>query len=126
MDFKTAVTSVLKTNYANFNGRARRSEYWYYTLFTIIVELVLTVIQKLTSGVPVVGMIVNILIVIIGLALFIPGLALCFRRLHDTGRSGIWILIGLIPLIGEIILIVFFVQDSQPGDNKYGANPKGV
>ena len=126
MDFKTAVTSVLKTNYANFNGRARRSEYWYYTLFTIIVELVLTVIQKLTSGVPVVGMIVNILIVIIGLALFIPGVALCFRRLHDTGRSGIWILIGLIPLIGEIILIVFFVQDSQPGDNKYGANPKGV
>ncbi len=126
MDFKTAVTSVLKTNYANFNGRARRSEYWYYTLFTIIVELVLTVIQKLTSGVPVVGLIVNILIVIIGLALFIPGLALCFRRLHDTGRSGIWILIGLIPLIGEIILIVFFVQDSQPGDNKYGANPKGV
>ena len=126
MDFKTAVTSVLKTNYANFNGRARRSEYWYYTLFTIIVELVLTVIQKLTSGVPVVGLIVNILIVIIGLALFIPGLALCFRRLHDTGRSGIWILIGLIPLIGEIILIVFFVQDSQPGDNKYGANPKGA
>ena len=126
MDFKTAVTSVLKTNYANFNGRARRSEYWYYTLFTIIVELVLTVIQKLTSGIPVVGLIVNILIVIIGLALFIPGLALCFRRLHDTGRSGIWILIGLIPLIGEIILIVFFVQDSQPGDNKYGANPKGA
>ncbi len=126
MDFKTAVTSVLKNNYANFNGRARRSEYWYYTLFTVIVEAILTVIRSLTPGIPVVGVIVNVLIAIVGLAIFIPGLAVCFRRLHDTGRSGAWILIALIPLIGEIILIVFFAQDSQPGDNKYGANPKGV
>lgn len=126
MDFKTAVTSVLKNNYANFKGRARRSEYWYYTLFTIILEIVLTVIRTLTSNIPVVGIIVNVLIAIVGLAIFIPGLAVCFRRLHDTGRSGAWILIALIPLIGEIILIVFFAQDSQPGDNKYGANPKGV
>jgi uncharacterized membrane protein YhaH (DUF805 family) len=59
-----------------------------------------------------------------GLAVFLPGLALAIRRLHDTGRSGWWMLIGFLPLIGLIVLIIFFVQDSQPGSNQYGPNPK--
>jgi uncharacterized membrane protein YhaH (DUF805 family) len=61
-----------------------------------------------------------------GLAVFIPSLAVGVRRLHDTGRSGWWLLISLVPIIGIIVLIVFLVQDSQNGTNQYGENPKGV
>ena len=59
-----------------------------------------------------------------GLALLLPTLAVMVRRLHDTGRSGSWLLIGLIPLAGLVVLIVFWARDSQPGDNQYGPNPK--
>jgi uncharacterized membrane protein YhaH (DUF805 family) len=67
---------------------------------------------------------VSILGGIYGLAVLIPGLAVAVRRLHDTGRSGWWLLIGLVPLIGAIVLIVFMATDGEPGDNAYGPNPK--
>ena len=67
---------------------------------------------------------VSILSGIYGLAVLIPGLAVAVRRLHDTGRSGWWLLIGLVPLIGAIVLIVFMATDGEPGDNAYGPNPK--
>lgn len=107
---------VLK-KYAVFNGRARRKEYWMFVLFNLIIALVLGLIERLVGG-P--GILANLY----SLAVLIPGLAVAFRRLHDTNRSGWWILIGLIPLVGFIILIVFMAQDSQPGDNQYGPNPK--
>lgn len=113
---------VLK-KYAVFNGRARRKEYWYFFLFHTIISIVLVVIDAMTGGInPEVGM--GLLSGLYTLAVLIPGLAVTVRRLHDTGKSGWWVLLFLIPLIGLIVWLVFMVQDSKPGKNQYGANPK--
>lgn len=106
---------VVKNKYAQFDGRARRSEYWYFMLFNILISM----------GIGIVGTFLDLsfLSMIYSLAIFVPGIAVAVRRLHDTGRSGFWILIGLIPLIGVIVLIVFLVEDSKPA-NQYGPNPK--
>jgi uncharacterized membrane protein YhaH (DUF805 family) len=108
--------SVVK-QYANFNGRARRQEFWMYVLFYFIFAVVLSIVTGLIG----LGFLVNIY----SLALLVPSLSVGARRLHDTGKSGWWQLIGLIPLIGIIVLIVFWAQDSTPGENQYGPNPKG-
>ncbi len=126
MDFKSAVKSVLTTNYANFKGRARRSECWYFYLFSAIVNLVIGILGGLLAEVPVIGIVVRLAITLVLAVMIIPSIAVSFRRLHDIGKSGWWLLIALIPLIGEIVLIVFSVTDSQPGENAYGPNPKGV
>ncbi|MCF2716926.1 DUF805 domain-containing protein [Paenibacillus sp. UKAQ_18] len=104
-------------NYVGFQGRARRTEYWMFVLFSALASFVVSLIDSLVGLSPV-------LTLIYSLAVLLPSLAVMARRLHDTGRSGWWILISLIPLVGSIILIVFFCQDSQPNDNKYGKNPK--
>lgn len=125
MSFQDAVRICLQRKYADFNGRARRSEYWFFILFTAIVGAIggaLDAIFGIRSGAyggtgPIQG--------VLQLALLVPTLAVGARRLHDTGRSGWWQLIGLVPVVGWIVLIVFFVQDSQP-NNQYGPNPKGV
>lgn len=108
--------------YAVFEGRASRSEYWYFTLMNVIIGFVLGLIGSILTLEEVTGA----LSVIYMLAVIIPSLAVSIRRLHDTDRSGWWLLIGLIPLIGPIVLLVFFVLDSTPGDNRFGQNPKGV
>jgi uncharacterized membrane protein YhaH (DUF805 family) len=115
---------VLK-KYAVFNGRARRKEYWMFFLFNIIISIVLIIVDGIvgTSAAP--GAL-GLLGGLYALALLIPGIAVAVRRLHDTGRSGWWILIGLVPFVGGIILIVFLVQDGTPGDNQFGSNPKMV
>lgn len=113
---------VLK-KYAVFNGRAQRSEYWFFFLFNIIISIVLSVLDVMTGLFdPASG--VGVLSSLYMLAVLIPGIAVSVRRLHDTGRSGWWLLIALVPLIGVIVLIVFMVIDSTPGANEYGANPK--
>lgn len=113
---------VLK-KYAVFSGRARRKEYWYFFLFNIIISIVLAAIDGATGSFSAeAGM--GLLGGIYTLAVLIPGIAVSVRRLHDTERSGWWLLIGLVPLIGAIVLLVFMVQDSKPGQNQYGANPK--
>jgi uncharacterized membrane protein YhaH (DUF805 family) len=109
-------------NYAGFSGRARRKEYWMFFLFNVVISVVLAVLGAVTGATTLFGAVS----VLYFLALLIPGIAVTIRRLHDTGRSGWWILIGLVPLVGFIILIVFMVQDSQPGPNQYGPNPKGA
>jgi uncharacterized membrane protein YhaH (DUF805 family) len=103
--------------YADFTGRARRKEFWMFVLFYVIVYIVLCVVDSI------IGM--QILSSLFALGSLIPSFAIGARRLHDTGRSGWWQLLNLIPLIGFIILIVFWAQDSH-GDNEYGPNPKGV
>ncbi|ABO24857.1 DUF805 domain-containing protein [Shewanella loihica] len=103
--------------FADFTGRARRKEFWMFTLFYIIFYAVAATIDVVTG--------LYMLSGIFSLALLIPTLAISARRLHDTGRSGWWQLIGLIPLIGAIVLIVFYVQDSVEG-NEYGENPKAL
>jgi len=108
--------------YADFQGRSRRKEYWMYTLFIFLVSMVLTMIDLgMGTGTPT-GF--GILSGLFSLAILIPSIAVGVRRLHDTDRSGWWILIGLIPLIGFIVLLVFYVQDGTPGTNKFGASPK--
>lgn len=107
---------VLK-NYVGFEGRARRTEYWMFILFNFIASLILGFIGGFIG-------LDSILAYIYSLAVMLPSLAVAVRRLHDTGRSGWMILLSLIPLVGAIVLIVFMCQDSQPGDNKYGSNPK--
>ncbi|PWB70278.1 MAG: DUF805 domain-containing protein [Holophagae bacterium] len=113
---------VLK-KYTEFKGRARRTEYWMFVLFNIIISVVLSIIDRVI-GTPEMGL--GILGTLYALAVLLPSLAVGVRRLHDTGRSGWWLLIGLIPCIGFIVLIIFTVQDSQAGDNQYGPNPKAT
>ena len=111
--------------FAVFSGRSRRKEYWYFMLFNIVVIYVLegidALLETLNSGLG-----VDLLIGIYGLAAIIPFLAVSVRRLHDIDRSGWWYFINLIPLIGPIVMLVFTLLDSTPGDNRYGPNPKGV
>ena len=117
MDFFTAIRTVLG-KYAVFTGRARRSEYWWFFLFAVIIGVIVDVID-LAAKSPIIGLLVE-------LALLLPSLAVGIRRLHDISRSGWWILIGLIPLVGTIILIVWSAQDSSPGTNEYGESPKAI
>lgn len=104
-------------NYATFAGRTRRAGYWWPTLFNALISILCMIIGLFTFGIPV---------FLFGLATLIPGLAVVSRRLHDTGRGFGWIFIGLIPLVGAIVLLVFMCQDSEPGANRFGANPKGL
>jgi uncharacterized membrane protein YhaH (DUF805 family) len=107
--------------YAVFSGRSRRMEYWYFVLFNIMVSIVLAGIDALLGTFT---SYIGLLSGIYGLAVLIPTLALTVRRLHDIDRSGWWILIGLVPLIGAIVLLVFAVMEGTPGSNRYGPNPK--
>lgn len=103
--------------YAVFNGRSRRAEYWYFALFSTIISILLEIISFFVLK--------NLIIVYLyDLAVLIPGLAVSIRRIHDIGKSGWFILINLIPIVGFIIWIVYLATDSQPGENKYGQNPK--
>jgi uncharacterized membrane protein YhaH (DUF805 family) len=113
---------VLK-KYTVFDGRSRRSEYWYFALFNFLISIVLNLVD-VGIGTYNSGARIGLLSAIYALAVLIPGIAVAIRRLHDTNRSGWWILIAFIPIVGAIILIVFMVQDSDAGENQYGANPK--
>jgi uncharacterized membrane protein YhaH (DUF805 family) len=118
MNYVNVYLDVIKNKYFNFDGRARRTEYWTFTLINIVVSIVLAIIDSF-YGMPILqGLYV--------LAILLPALGLTVRRLHDTGRSGWWFLVAFVPFVGGIILLVFMVFDSQPGENAYGPNPKGA
>ncbi len=108
---------VLK-KYAVFSGRARRKEFWMFVLVNFIIAIALGAVDMMLG--------LGFLGFIYAVATIIPALAVGARRLHDIGKTGWWQLVGLVPLIGLIILIIFFVMDSNPGDNQYGPNPKGA
>ncbi len=113
--------------YATFSGRAQRSEYWYFILFYFVVYIALLLAGALMkSSSALLGVGLSLLGMIFSLAMLVPSIAVSVRRLHDTDRSGWWFLIALVPLIGSLVLLVFFLLDSQPGDNRFGPNPKGV
>lgn len=111
--------------YAEFSGRSRRKEFWFFILFNTIFVFVLTLID-LALGTYSEVMGIGLLGALYSLAVLIPALAVIVRRIHDTGNSGWWVLATFIPLIGLVVLIVFGVMDSEPGENKYGPNPKEV
>lgn len=113
---------VLKS-YAEFGGRARRSEFWWFALFSSLITIGLLVID-LSFGTFNQEIGWGLLSGIYNLAVFIPSLAVTVRRLHDTGKSGFWYFIVLVPLIGGFILLAFLVTDGEPYQNQYGLNPK--
>lgn len=109
MGFFDAISSCF-SKYVQFSGRASRSEFWYFNLFGVICSIIITVISG--SRMPI--------HLLFSLGMFLPSLAVCVRRLHDTDRSGWWQMILLIPLIGMIVLLVFFCQRPTPGRNRFG------
>ncbi len=119
--FGEAVKRALN-KYCCFSGRASRSEYWWWILFSFIVNTALNYIFLFISSAETAVMVCGI----VGLALLLPSLGLCVRRLHDIGKSGWWWLLALIPIVGAIILIVWFCKDSQPTENQYGPIPNLV
>jgi uncharacterized membrane protein YhaH (DUF805 family) len=114
--------------YAKFDGRATRQEYWMFYLTSIIAGFVVGIVLGVLGAIlrsPSLITVVTLLFVLYAAAIVIPSLALSVRRLHDTGRSGWWLLISFVPF-GGLLLLLFYIIDSQPGDNQYGPNPKGV
>lgn len=110
--------------YADFNGRARRKEYWMYLLFTLIFAIVATMLDG-ALGTNMAPLPYGYIYLAYALATFVPGLAVSVRRLHDVGKSGWFIFVALIPIVGGIWLIVLFATEGQRGDNEYGPDPKG-
>jgi uncharacterized membrane protein YhaH (DUF805 family) len=117
MNFVQAITSGF-SNYVNFSGRALRSEYWYWVLFAIIGAIVAEIIDHILGIVAVYPL--------FGLAILLPGIAVGVRRLHDLDRSGWWLLLSFIPLVGAIILIVWFCGSGTAGANRFGPAPVGA
>ncbi|MEM7710586.1 MAG: DUF805 domain-containing protein [Pseudomonadota bacterium] len=121
MTFRASVRRVLLERYATFSGRASRSEFWWFVLFCFAASFVLSFLERLfTGGEPGNGL----LGAIFSLAALIPSLAVSVRRLHDIDRTGWWLLLGLVPLVGVIVLLIFYVLPGTPGANRFGSNPK--
>jgi uncharacterized membrane protein YhaH (DUF805 family) len=108
---------VVLDNYVNFQGRARRAEFWWFTLANLIVFVVLGVLTAIVK----IFVVVDVLVV---LALILPSIAVAVRRLHDTDKSAWFLLLGFIPYVGSIIMIVLYCLDSTRGTNRYGTSEK--
>jgi uncharacterized membrane protein YhaH (DUF805 family) len=124
MSFQDAVRICLRQKYVTFSGRARRSEYWFFFLFQVIVSAVASVLDTIfriryanNAGGPIQSL--------AQLALLLPSLAVATRRLHDTGKSAWWWLLWIFPPAGFIVFLIFFLMDSE-GDNQYGPSPKSL
>lgn len=118
--FKEAVVKALTENYCNFSGRSSRSEYWWFSLFGFIVGWAIGLIFSRSQST------MEIVSGAVTLILLLPGLGLSVRRLHDIGKSGWWILLGLIPVVGQIIIIVWACRESNIYPNQYGPVPNLV
>jgi uncharacterized membrane protein YhaH (DUF805 family) len=112
--------AVLK-NYVGFSGRAGRTEYWMYALFNFIIYMVLAILLVITHSV-----FFYILFLLYALAVIVPSLAVTWRRMQDTGRNGLFILLGLIPFVGGIIVLVFMLLPGTPGPNEFGPEPSSI
>jgi len=129
--FNRYFVNTIKNRYAKFDGRASRSEFWYFILFYFVSNIILALLDTFVIN-PMLGATPSqmgqggFLQIIFALAMLVPSIAIAIRRLHDIGKSGWWYLIVFIPIVGLLVLLYFFVQDSQPGTNQYGHNPKGL
>ena len=124
--FVDAAKKALMHNYANFNGRASRSEYWWFFLFGFLAVIPAMILDGLTGIVLIdagAGISYGPFYILTGMGILLPGISVMVRRLHDSGRSGWWYFIGLVPCVGIIILLVFLIQDGQPHPNDYGEVP---
>jgi uncharacterized membrane protein YhaH (DUF805 family) len=124
MTFTAAITSVL-TNYANFQGRAIRSEYWFWVLFYVLLSAATNVLELLVRHVFLIHGLFIIAFTLLYLFLLVPNLAVSVRRLHDLDKSGWWLLLVFIPLVGPIILLVWFCSPGTPGSNQFGGPMMG-
>ena len=115
MTFTEAIKSGFD-HYVDFDGRASRPAYWWWFLFALLAGVAAGILDAALGSDP-------LLRVIVGLGLLLPGLSVAIRRLHDTDRSGWWVLIGLIPIVGWIVLLVFYLRAGDPGENQYGPPP---
>ncbi len=113
-------TDAVTNHYFDFNGRTRRTAFWYFVLVYVIIAIVLGIIQTILHFTT------PILTSLLALALLLPNLGIAARRLHDTDRSGWWLLLWLIPLVGWIILIVWYCLPGTTGSNQYGPDPKAA
>lgn len=114
--FKQYFVELIRNKYVDFNGRARRSEFWYFVLFNSVISLAVGLVAGLIG--------ISWLTYIYSAALLLPSLGVAVRRLHDIGKSGWWLLISFIPLIGGIWLIILMVKEGNLGTNAYGPDPK--
>lgn len=122
MDFQTSIKTCL-SKYATFSGRAQRSEFWWFVLFILATNAVLNVLDRMFFGIAADGQPVSVLGALFSLGIFIPNIAVGVRRLHDLDKSGWWYLLVLIPIIGFLVLLYFFVQKGSDGPNRFGADP---
>lgn len=122
MDFGTAIRTCLQ-KYVTFEGRAPRSEFWFFVLFTVIGNIVLSIVDSIVFGIASNGF--QPLSSLFGLAVLLPSIAVAVRRLHDTDRSGWWWWLCLVPLVGWIILIVWYATEGTKGSNSFGRDPLG-
>jgi len=120
MGFQEAVSTCF-SKYVSFEGRAARPEYWWWVLFVVLAGVILRIVGALVLGVDSGGG--SVLSGLFYLAVFLPGLAVAARRLHDTDRTGWWLLLALIPVIGSLVLLYFMVQPGTNGPNQYGTAP---
>jgi len=116
MQLIAAWKTVVLGRYAKFDGRAGRAEFWWYALANFIVVALLAILGQVSS-------IFMVVYALYALAVLIPGIAVAIRRLHDTNRSGWWLLLALIPIVGGIVLIVFCAGVGTPGPNQFAAQP---
>ena len=127
MSFADAIKSGF-SNYANFHGRARRSEYWFFTLFVVVLMIVFEALLSIAkaSGSPALMLIVSLPALIFDLGILLPILAINVRRLHDIDRSGWWYFLLLVPIVGYIVWLIWFCTPGTIGPNRFGEDPKSV
>ena len=111
--------------YAEFTGRSRRKEYWMFALLSIGIYIIASILDVLAGLNGMIAGRYGPITVLVALGLLVPTLAVSIRRLHDSDRSGWWLLLGLVPMVGEIIVLVFMVLKGTRGANRFGADPKG-
>lgn len=131
MDFMTSIKTCF-SKYVTFSGRAQRSEFWWFVLFTFLVSIALSVVDSVLFGTTTTTATsfesstdTPILSVLFSLAILLPSISVAVRRLHDLDRTGWWYWLFLVPIIGFIILIVWFASKGTAGDNRYGPDPLG-
>lgn len=120
MQFADAVRMAIVERYAYFQGRASRPEFWWFALFYFLLNLAVGIVGSASDT------LWGLLNAIVTLGLLLPSLAVSIRRLHDTDRTGWWILLYLVPVVGTIVLIIFFVQRGTDGHNRFGPDPLGA
>lgn len=114
-------------NYVNFSGRARRKEFWMFFLFNMIFSMIAAIIDRLIGlNFVLMGRNMGIISLLYSIFVFIPGLSMSFRRLHDIDKSAGWMFIALVPIVGAIVLLVFEVMPGTVGTNRYGEDPKAI